>query len=110
MARHMSHAGRGLFVRYMSHRGRISPAHGQERGGLYHPSPASNMLPDNKFRMHKNEECPRMRQSVEHDASGRDIPVFLLEEPEPGIHVAVRDLEQPSGIAVRLVNDAVALR
>ena len=60
MARHMSHAGRGLFVRYMSHRGRIGPARGQERGGLYHPSPASNMLPDNKFRMRKNEECPRM--------------------------------------------------
>jgi hypothetical protein len=35
MACHMGHAGRGLFVRYMSHRGWISPARRQERGGLY---------------------------------------------------------------------------
>ena len=60
MARHMGHAGRGLFVRYMSHRGRISPARRQERGGLYHPSPASNMLRHDKFRLRaRNPAVPR---------------------------------------------------
>ena len=52
-----------------------------------------------------------MGQSVEHHASGRDIPVFLLEQPRAGRSMSRSgDLEQPRGTAVRLVNDAVALR
>src|SRR5262249_29035396 len=44
------------------------------------------------------------------DASGRDIPVLFLKQPEPGVHVAVGHLEQARRAAAALVNDAVALR
>src|SRR5215510_7293318 len=40
----------------------------------------------------------------------RDIPVFLLEQAEPGIDVAVGHLKQARGAADALVDDAVALR
>src|SRR3954453_13207721 len=83
---------------------------GAKRGAAYitpHPqatcscTTSSACVPSRvrRYRAHTHRSGP----------SGGNIPVFFLEQPEPGIHVAVGHLEQPRSAACGLVHDPVAL-
>src|SRR5262249_57250874 len=104
-------AGPGIFVRYLGHGGRVSPNAPQNERRLISPLTRRQHAPA--------RQVPRARGAVSHDrpdagspwnASGRDISVLFLEQPEPGVHIAVGHLEQARRAAAALVNDAVALR
>src|SRR5260370_27865115 len=71
------------------------------------------MLRRDKFQAHATRFAQTRGPPPRHgtlDASGRDIPVFFLKKPEPGVHIAVGHLEQARCAAAALVNDPVALR
>src|SRR5262249_61244147 len=83
------------------------PTHRKTSGALYHRLPAGNMPRRGKF--HARAAFPTTATASSWNASGRDLPVLFLKQPEPSVHVAVGPLEQPLRAAAALVNDAIAL-
>src|SRR5262245_23339296 len=93
--------------------GRVSPDAPQNERRLISPLARRQHAPARQVSRARDAFPPTGRTPPRHEtlnASGRDIPVLFLKQPEPGVHIAVGHLEQARRAAAALVNDAVALR
>src|SRR5262245_8111220 len=91
----------------------LHPSAGALKGWLPKASRWIVVLYPRKVMGYRAADLARARGLALHPSyrgSRGDIAVLFLEQPQPRIDVAVRDLEQPGGAAAAAVDDAVALR